>query len=512
MKPEREQLIAAMRQALGDMGAFSRGVVGVGLREYQLAPLRAVLDAIQMRAGGTYVVEFARQAGKDEAVAQLLAYLLLRYKNVGGKVVMAAPTAGQVAISRQRLRERLDNRFTAGLWRVQGAYSLALGKASATFLTAQPSANVRGHTASLLLCVNEAQDVDREVFEARLAPMTASTNAPHLFMGTPWRSDSLLAWARQQAVNEEQAEGRPHVFLVDWQQVAAEVGYYRQHVERRAAQLGWQHPFIQTEYCLKELDGSGGMFDAHRRAQMQGEHQRQHQPATPLPSGGAGGGFEPRFAYPHPTSPAGGGGNQSPAFAYALLLDVAGEAEAEEWEIRAANPRKDSTALTVVAVDSSGALPVYRVLDRREWLGTKHTALYDTLLDLAENVWHAAAVVVDATGIGAGLASFLQAKLGKRLRPFLFNATSKSRLGWDFLALVESGRFKDYADDHQPDTRRFWQQVAACQFEVLPGPGKLMRWRVPDPAVHDDLLISATLVAALDSFDFRPRVARTREY
>ena len=56
----------------------------------------------------------------------------------------------------------------------------------------------------------------------------------------------------------------------------------------------------------------------------------------------------------------------------------------------------------------------------------------------------------------------------------------------------------------------FWEQVEFCQFEILPGPQKRVKWGVPDgtrnPAtgelVHDDQLISAALVAVLDSQDW----------
>jgi len=112
------------------------------------------------------------------------------------------------------------------------------------------------------------------------------------------------------------------------------------------------------------------------------------------------------------------------------------------------------------------------------------------------------------------------------LPTFLFTSKSKSDLGWKFLFLIETGRFKDYhsqnsALDPAPRTADYFQNSASfennlqqiffrqaefCQFEILPGPGKLMRWGVPDglrdPAsgdlVHDDLLISAALSAVLD--------------
>ena len=73
------------------------------------------------------------------------------------------------------------------------------------------------------------------------------------------------------------------------------------------------------------------------------------------------------------------------------------------------NPRRDATTLTVVEVEARfGQLPAYRTVDRKLWLGVKHTTLHAQILTLADH-WHAAWIVVDATGIGAGLASFLAA-------------------------------------------------------------------------------------------------------
>ena len=167
--------------------------------------------------------------------------------------------------------------------------------------------------------------------------------------------------------------------------------------------------------------------------------------------------------------------------------------------------------MTVVEVDlatlDDGLLraPAYRVVHRQAWLGTPHSALYGELYAQAEH-WRASYVVVDATGIGAGLASFLARSLGRsRLIPFVFNQASKSSLGWDFLGVVDSGRFKDYASD-ESFRDLFLTQCTLCRYEVLPGPGKTLRWGVPDgqrhpqsgQPVHDDLLLSAALCAVLD--------------
>lgn len=116
-------------------------------------------------------------------------------------------------------------------------------------------------------------------------------------------------------------------------------------------------------------------------------------------------------------------------------------------------------------------------------------------------------MVVDATGVGAPVVGILAGVLGKRVLPFVFSSVSKSELGWNFCGVIDSGRFKDYAPDGADDTRWWWQQLAAVEYEVRPGPGQLMKWAVPDPALHDDLVMSAALVAVLDGQDWRPRMA-----
>jgi hypothetical protein len=76
------------------------------------------------------------------------------------------------------------------------------------------------------------------------------------------------------------------------------------------------------------------------------------------------------------------------------------------------------------------------------------------------------------------------------------------------VALIDSGRIKEYVDDDDELSRTYWYQLRACTYEVLPGPGRLLRWNVPAGRGHDDLLISAALTARLDQIDWRPRMAR----
>ncbi len=92
--------------------------------------------------------------------------------------------------------------------------------------------------------------------------------------------------------------------------------------------------------------------------------------------------------------------------------------------------------------------------------------------------------------------------------PFLFNRKTKSELGWAFVGLIDGGRIKEYAEDGSDITRIYRHQLVASTYEVLPGPGKLLRWSVPVSRGHDDLLVSSALTARLDVMDWRDRVAR----
>ena len=307
--------------------------------------------------------------------------------------------------------------------------------------------------------------------------MGASTNVTTVLWGTAWTSDTLLARTIQTLERQTARDGVRRVFSYNADRVGAEVPAYARYVAAEVEALGRNHPLIKTQYFLETIDAQGGLFPPQRRALMRGDHTRRHEPEA--------------------------------GHRYALLIDVAGEDEAAGDPLERAmlqNKRRDATSLTVVDVETEyGQLPVYRVVDRRYWLGTKHTTLHAQIVALAEH-WHAVWIVVDATGVGAGLASFLAKSLGERVIPVVFSSKVKSKLGWDFVAVVETGRYRDYYDDQERDTRQFWHEVEHCQYQVSDAPGQAMRWGVWDSVAydgviahgHDDLVTSAALVSVLD--------------
>jgi hypothetical protein len=509
--PALEARVEERRAAFERVQVFSRVLdERFALREYQTRPAEAVLQSVFLGDGQQFAVMFSRQSGKDEMLAQTVAHLLWQYQDAGGSIVLAAPSYHpQAALMRDRLYDRLQSKASGPRVQLKQGYVIQYGNASARFLSASPQANQRGQTASLLLVANEAQDIDPAVWDTVFAPMGASSNATTLFLGTAWRRDTLLARQIAHLKQQERDDGRTRVWKVDWQQVAEVVPEYGAYVTRQIEQFGRQHPAIRTEYFLEELDDAGNLFPAQRLAQLQGDHERRHQ--------------------------------AEPGKRYALLIDVAGEDEQPVAQ-GAFDPdaRRDSTAITVVEIgrgeqpvgpavegwtgseaELRSRLPHYQVVDRLALTGARTVAVHARIVDLAVHVWKASAVVVDATGVGAGLASFLQASLGSgprpaRVIPYVFSAQSKSRMGWDFTDLIDTGRFKEYRDDSQSGTpegritAEYWRQLREVTFTTRLGPGKLMQWSVPAGRGHDDLVMSAALVVALEDVDLRERIARGR--
>jgi hypothetical protein len=465
-----------IKRLLSDIRLFSKLVVGRPLRDYQLRPAHAILDSVLNQRGMSFAVVFSRQAGKNELSGQLEAYLLNLFRRRGGFIVKAAPTyKPQMINSKLRLEGILDNEWNRRYVRRREGYMIFLGQAACVFLSADPTSSVVGATASILLECDEAQDVEEAKWEVDFTPMAASTNATRVYYGTVWTSKTMLARIVRELRKEEQADGRERVFLVTWEEVAKEVPAYGEYVRREIARKGRHHPLIKTQYYLEEIDSEGRMFDDRRQALMQGDHARYHNPDMDK--------------------------------VYAATLDVAGEDEEKTGdELRAAKPRKDSTVATIFEVDLSTlkdallAAPSYKVVDAFCDTGTKHTRLYGQLRAYFEH-WAVRHIVADASGVGAGLVSFLSSRnaFGARVIPFQFSPPKrKSDLGWDFLTVVETGRFKMFRDDGSADWSAFWLQVDECRYEVSEGEEKRMKWGVVDPAVHDDGLLSAALVAELD--------------
>ena len=82
-----------------------------------------------------------------------------------------------------RLKDRLNDAGFEGIGVAEMGYIIRLGNARAVFLSADESANVVGHTAHLLLEVDEFQDVSKEKYTKEFKPMGATTNVTTVHYG-----------------------------------------------------------------------------------------------------------------------------------------------------------------------------------------------------------------------------------------------------------------------------------------------------------------------------------------
>lgn len=512
-----QEHVQVYKHLLRDPLLFVRRASHTSLRSYQREVFESILDSVLNRRGLSFVVMFPRQSGKNELQAQLETYLLTLCSQLPVEMIKVSPTLQPQA---QNAMRRLDktarkNIFIRELLQKEGGQLYRLQNATITFLSGAPESNIVGATASLLLEVDEAQDVLPEKFDRDIAPMAASTNATRVFWGTAWTSQTLLGRELRAARAAELRDGLRRVFIRTADEVGAEVPAYARHVQETVARQGRTHPLVRTQYFSEEIDGEGGLFPPERIALMRSTGAARSIPST----------------------------DPQPGRQYALLLDVAGEDEgvrASGSEASLANPARDASALTLVEitpadhlsttvdnfihtpVDNPGGqdqtpLPVYTALHRWQWLGARHTDLALQIAQIARE-WRAQALVIDATGVGAGLASFLEKALPGIVIPFLFNAATKSRLGWDFLAIVDSGRWRepDLATDLPGLDARFQaefiRQLEHCRFSVSSGPEQHIRWGVPDGSrdeassdlLHDDWILSAALCTQLEHLDWSP--------
>ena len=478
-----------------------KGVCVAGLpvlRPYQLAIVWAVCRSAVGRRGLTFTVEIARQGGKNEVSAQL-GILLLSLANawaIGTKLVKAAPTfSPQTLVSLRRLRDRLNDAGIVKGWQLEGGNIVRVGRAQQTFLSAEPSANVVGATADVLLEIDEAQDVDAEKFFKEFRPMGATGNATTALYGTPWDGATLLESMAAENVEMERRDGIRRHFAFDWEAVAAVDPLYRAYVEGERERLGEEHPLFRTQYRLLPIAAGEGMFSRSQLARLQGSHGRLRGPR--------------------------------PGYAYVAGVDVAGEPWGEasglgadqalrqaQGERLAERGGRDSTVVTIGEVEadsrnpagSRADAPVVRVVEHYRWTGEPHHALTGSLVDLLQRRWRCRRVVVDATGLGTGIASGLVRAMGGAVEPFVFTSGSKSSLGFELLAAVNSGRLSAYAGDGSAEHVEFRREMELAQARYRVN--QTMDFFVEASRGHDDYLMSLAL--AVRAAASAPRAARGR--
>lgn len=470
------------RPLMSNIHAFAKAG-GITIRNYQRPAVDAIVDSVMNHKGLRFVVEFPRQSGKNEIQAQVENYLLFRYMQKGGQIVKISPTWKPQSINAKQRFERVSkaNQITEKFVQPSQGYQFKMGgeKTKIIFLSGEKNSNIVGNTADLLLEIDEAQDIDKVKFDKEITPMAASTNATIVFFGTAWTNETLLHRERVFCEEQERQDGIRRVFLLTCEDVFPEVPAYKSFVLAEIAKLGRNHPTIRTQYFSEEIDAESS-FIRDAEILMAGDHDRREEPEE--------------------------------GCIYAMMIDVAGGEEENKAGIKLEtdeSQKRDATAITICKIDLSTLSTVkhavtWQVMCRYNWTGLPQTEQYARIEGLI-NRWNNPYVCIDGTGTGMGLSAFVRQLVPEdRFINFVFSLSSKSKMGWAWLAMVQTGRWREYK---QRDAlqERYFEQIRYCKYEVVPGPGNLVKFAVPDGTrngqgeyVHDDLIMSAAMSAVIE--------------
>ncbi len=476
----------AITQALSDIETFSRLILKRPLRAYQLEPARSAISSAIRHDGEQYVWRFPRQSGKNETLAHVHAYLLFLFQRVkGASIVHTAPTFDpQCKNAMRRVIEITSgNPFFKGI-KVSGN-TIIFGQARLICLSGmeRDKPNV-GSTASLLLSKDECQDLSMEYIERAFDPMTANTNAPHIHTGTARHTGTYLAIKRTQLEHLQAQDGKKRVFIINWRDVARVNPAYGAAVQSTINKLGALHPSVQTEYENIETEQTGRLFDDRRIALMTCDAQRAYGP-------GAG----DRFV---------------------ATIDVAGT------DLMQQEREHDMTVIAIHQVEALDGLNAFTTVD---YLAMQGANVLDDTPERRRvfaylDCWKPLKIVSDSTGLGVGFCSALLKRYQQRVIPFQFTASSKTDLLNNFLALIETGRYHHYTAPANGkidlDYARFYAQLQKCEHQEY---GNHTEWGIPahvtwrhpvtlaDEPLHDDHLLSVSLVGVLTDADLQPRAA-----
>ncbi len=524
---------------------------GCYLRSYQAEALRTIYDAVVYEKGGKFTVTFPRQSGKNETQAQLEAAVMAANLYRGGNIVKLIPSLkNQGSISRERLAGVLHPRYfvpgpqysadarnseigtrnsdlseterlsaskiisytsslishskgPSGITRRKN--EITYGSTSLRCFSASPNSMIVGATADLLLEVDEAQLVPPDKFDREAAPMAVASNAVTVFWGTVWDDQTLLARETRTAIRDEEADRVKRRFFTDAAAVGEEVPEYADFVRKQVDNLGREHPVIRTQFLCEEISDLTAMFTPERIQAMLGSHTPLEQPENDR--------------------------------CYVFLVDIAGSDEmtARSREQEGFSDRRDATVLTICDVflpPEDGCLyerrPIWNVAARRYYRNVPGLQLEEEIVREIR-FWDPARVILDHSGLGCMLADALSRRFPHLCRSFDITAPVKTRMAWEFLSMVNGGRWKEYHVDRLTNVRlpvikrgrtapeilsdpallqhMFIHELRACRMEPSLN-AQTVRWGVPDGTrdpgtgrmIHDDLVMSAAL-SVLDEED-----------
>jgi hypothetical protein len=284
-------------------------ISGHPLRRYQRPFARRIFESLIINDGATISALFARQTGKSETVANVIATamimlpllakaypdLLEKFKE-GVWVGAFAPVDEQADTLFGRIVSRLSSDSAVAVMADPEVNAKLDGKGRTVYVkfmnskaplqdgkghslvrktTAHPRATIEGRSYHIIL-LDEAQGADDKVVNKSIGPMGAANNATMVFTGTPTYTKNVFYSQIQQNKREATRRGRVRVnhFEVDWREASKENDNYKKFVLKEMLRLGEDSDEFKLSYRLMWLLDKG-MFTTNEKLDACGDTSMQ---------------------------------------------------------------------------------------------------------------------------------------------------------------------------------------------------------------------------------------------
>lgn len=303
---ELEKHLDPMSQALVDnivdkMMKVVDELSGHPLRPYQIPFARRIIESLIIGDGATITALFARQSGKSETVANVIAACMIMLPRLakifpdlldkfaeGVWVGAFAPVEDQADTLFTRITSRLQSDRANEFFADPEIDEVPVPKAREFHLkkcgslvrkqTAHPRATIEGRTYHLIL-IDECQGADEVMVNKSIGPMGASTNATMIFTGTPTYTKGVFYKTIQ--INKRQGTkrgARMNHFEADWKTVAKSSKNYELFVKKEMLRIGEDADEFKLAYRLMWLLDRG-MFATNERLDDLGDKSMEIVPA-----------------------------------------------------------------------------------------------------------------------------------------------------------------------------------------------------------------------------------------
>lgn len=271
---------------------------GHPLYEYQKPFAKRIFESLVINDGATITACFARQTGKSETVANVVATAMIMlpklskaFPDLLGKysegmwVGAMAPVDEQADTLYGRISSRLTSETAAAVLADPEVDDEVTGRGRSLHLrkcgslvrktTVHPRATIEGRSYHLIL-IDECQGADDRVVNKSVGPMGAALNATMVMTGTPTYSKNVF-WStiqgNRRAMNRR-GRNRVNHFEVDWKEASKANPNYKKFCAKEMLRLGEDSDEFQLSYKLRWLLDKG-MFTTSSKLDACGDTSMQ---------------------------------------------------------------------------------------------------------------------------------------------------------------------------------------------------------------------------------------------